>query len=153
MLIVVQLRTWSKNKLSKRRTALSSARTKFVRSLTSPVGTLVKHHSSQRNVALPTRWFTSLSRRRFPIIPTNFGLVWAGATRNKGPIVWTLMGKFRSVQWAISWYVVASGKYERVWVSRVEGYDYELVSKSVISVFKRSSILREYQTSRFFMAL
>ena len=43
-----------KQKQIKEKTALSSARTKFVRSSTSPVGTLVKHHSSQRNVALPT---------------------------------------------------------------------------------------------------
>ena len=46
-----------------------------------------------------------LSRWRFPIIPTNFGLVWAGVTWNKGPIVWTLIGTFRSIQWAISWHV------------------------------------------------
>ena len=43
-----------KQKQIKEKTALSSARTKFVRSSTSPVGTLVKHHSSQRNIALPT---------------------------------------------------------------------------------------------------
>ena len=43
-----------KQKQIKLKTALSSARTKFVRSSTSPVGTLVEHHSSQRNVALPT---------------------------------------------------------------------------------------------------
>ena len=43
-----------KQKQIKEKTALSSARTKFVRSSTSPVGTLVKRHSSQRNVALPT---------------------------------------------------------------------------------------------------
>ena len=42
---------------------------------------------------------------------------------------------------------------KRVWFSRVEGYDYEWVRKAVISVFKRSWILREYQTSRFFMAV
>ena len=95
-----------KQKQIKEKTALSSARTKFVRSSTSPVGTLVKRHSSQRNVALPTPppWFASLSRRRFPIIQTNFGLVRAGVTWNKGPFVWTLIGKFRSVQWVISWY-------------------------------------------------
>ena len=43
-----------KQKQVKQKTALSSAQTKFVWSSTSPVGTLVKHHSSQRNVALPT---------------------------------------------------------------------------------------------------
>ena len=79
-----------KQKQIKEKTALSSARTKFVRSSTSPVGILVKRHSSQRNVALPTPpppWFASLSRRRFPIIQTNFGLVRAGVTWNKGPFV------------------------------------------------------------------
>ena len=43
-----------KQKQIKLKTALSSARTKFVRSSTSLVGTLAKHHSSRRNVALPT---------------------------------------------------------------------------------------------------
>ena len=43
-----------KQKQIKLKTALCSARTKFVRSSSSPVGTQVKRHSSQRNVALPT---------------------------------------------------------------------------------------------------
>ena len=42
---------------------------------------------------------------------------------------------------------------KRVRVSRAEGYDYELVRKSVISVFKRSWILKGISDEPFFMAV
>ena len=53
----------------------------------------------------PTPWCASLSCRRLSL-QTSLGLVWAGITSNKGPTALTLMGKFRSVQWTISWHVI-----------------------------------------------
>ena len=95
-----------KQKQIKYKTTLSSARTKFVRSSTSPVGTLVKHHSSQCNVALPTPLVRKFVTPKVSDYSKKLRLGLAGVKWNKGPIVWTLIGKFRSVQLAIYWYEI-----------------------------------------------